>query len=243
MSDDANEILIIDDDADFAESMADLLELEGHQFAIAGDGSAAIELAKQRHFDLAFVDMKMPGMDGVETLRQLREVQQELRIIVVTGHASPEQLDQAVTAGAFTLLEKPCPVENVIEAAQRATRPQAVLIADDDPDFTEALADSLAKSGRRIVTADTGISALDQLETDEIDVLLLDMRLPKLDGYAVLRALQQQELSVPVVIVTAFPVADDEIRKFDPIVSEILHKPIGPRRLVDALNKAATAPV
>jgi len=243
MADRSNEILIIDDDVDFAESMADLLELEGHQFAIAGDGPAAIALAQQRQFDLAFVDMKMPGMDGVETLRRLREVQQDLRIIVVTGHASPDQLDQAVTAGAFTLLEKPCPVENVIAAAQRATQPQVVLIADDDPDFSDALADSLAKSGRRVVKADTGISALDRLQSDDIDVLLLDMRLPKLDGYEVLRAIQQQDVTIPVVIVTAFPVADDEIRKFDPIVSEILHKPIGPRRLVDALNKAATVPV
>lgn len=243
MSNGANEILIVDDDVDFAESVADLLELEGHQFAIAEDGPSAINLAKNRRFDLAFLDMKMPGMNGVETLRRLREVQQDLRIIVVTGHASPSQLDEAVTAGAFTLFEKPCSVSNLLKAAQQAARPQAVLIADDDPDFTDALADSLARSGRRVITAESGMSALDQLNKDEIDVLLLDMRLPKLDGYAVLRALQQQDVSIPVVIITAFPVADEEVRKFDRLVSDILHKPFGPRQLVEALNKAATAPL
>ncbi len=239
MSNGANEILIVDDDVDFAESVADLLELEGHQFAIAEDGPSAIDLAKRRRFDLAFLDMKMPGMDGVETLRRLREIQQDLRIIVVTGHASPRQLDDAVTAGAFTLFEKPCSVSSLLEAAQRAARPQAVLIADDDPDFTDALADSLIRSGRRVITAETGMSALDLLQTDDVDILMLDIRLPKLDGYAVLGALQKQDVSVPVVIITAFPVADEEIKKFDLLVSDILHKPFGPRRLVDALNKAA----
>lgn len=243
MSNGANEILIVDDDIDFAESVADLLELEGHHFAIAEDGPSAIKLAEEKRFDLAFLDMKMPGMDGVETLRRLREVQRDLRIIVVTGHASPRQLDEAVTAGAFTLFEKPCQVSSLLEAAQQAARPQAVLIADDDPDFADTLADSLSRSGRRVVTAETGISALDQLEKDEIDILLLDMRLPSFDGYDVLRALQKQDVSVPVVIVTAFPVADDEIKKFDPLVSDILHKPFGPRRLVDALNKATAVPL
>ena len=180
----------------------------------------------------------MPGIDGVETLRRLHQVQGKLKVVVVTGYATNDQLDDAVAAGAFTVLEKPCPIEKLLEIANHAGCDQLILVADDDPDFSHTLDELLSTSGRRVLTADRGLAALDMLQEDPVSVLLLDLRLPELDGFEVLSALQEREISVPVIVVSAYSVVAEDLKSFDPLVREVLLKPIAPRRLVEAIDRA-----
>lgn len=239
MTQSANNILIVDDDTDFAESLGDLLEMQGHSFAIASEGTSAVEMAAQRSFDLVFLDIKMPGIDGVETLRRLQKVQERIKVAVVTGYATNEQLDDAVAAGAFTILEKPCPSERLLEVAKQAGSEQLVLVADDDPDFTDMLEDLLSAPGRRVLTASEALSAIDLLEQGAVSVVLLDMRLPDTDGYKVLAALKEREIRVPVIVVTSYPFEAQELRRFENAVAGVLQKPVPMRRLVEAINSAA----
>ena len=228
-------ILIVDDDEDFAESLADLLELQGHSYSIANDGNSAIELSKENDYDVAFLDVKMPGIDGIETLHRLRAVQAQLKIVIVTGYATTEQLDAAVAAGAFTVLEKPCPVEQVLEIVERARCELIVMIADDDPDYTEVLEDALVSPGRIVRVANNGTDAIAMLQKDWVSVLLLDLRMPDISGYDVLEALKDRKLAVPVIILTAYSYLDEDLKPYGEFIKAVLPKPVVPLRLIEAV--------
>lgn len=233
-----NKILIVDDDLDFAESLADLLEPQGHSITIATSGAAAIQRVTDQKFDLVFLDIKMPGIDGVETLRRLHDLQEHLKVAVVTGYATSEQLDEAVLAGAFAVLGKPCPIETLLDVAKRARCEQIVLVADDDPDFAAALVETLSTSGRRVLTSGKGASVLNILEEERVNALLLDFRLADADGVEVLTALRDREISVPVIALTTYAREDEELSRFGQAVAEVIRKPVPARRLVEAVNQA-----
>ncbi len=228
-------ILIVDDDEDFADSLADLAELQGHSYSIAHDGRSAIKLSKHEKFDVVFLDVKMPGIDGIETLHRLREAQADLKIVMVTGYATTEQLDAAVAAGAFTVLEKPCPVEQVLEIVERAGCEQIVLIADNDPDYSEMLEDALSSPGRSVCVANNGTDAIAMLERDWVSILLLDPRMPGVSGYDVLEALKKRKLTVPVIVLTAYSYLEEDLKPYRGVIKAVLPKPVVPLRLVEAV--------
>lgn len=238
MNETGRHILIVDDDPDFAESLGDLFELQGHTFAIATQGEQALQLASEQTFDFVFLDIKMPGIDGVETLRRLRATRQDTKVAVITGYATDEQLDGAIAAGAFTVLEKPCPFERMLEVMKHAGAEQIVLVADDDPDFTDNLEELLPAPGRQVIAASSAHAALDLLEQQPVSVLLLDMRLPNTDGYKVLAALRERNLAVPVIVVTSYPFEETELRRFENSVVKVLQKPVPVRRLVEEISAA-----
>jgi two-component system, NtrC family, response regulator HydG len=102
-------ILIIDDDADICETLTKVLKLEGHEVLTAGSGEEAIAIAQQRSCQLAFIDIKLPNIDGLETLLRLKEVNPELMTIMMTGFRNEvkDALDKAQATSAVTCLYKP----------------------------------------------------------------------------------------------------------------------------------------
>ena len=100
-------VLIVDDNQDAAESIEDLLLPEGHQTQVVLSGSAALLAYRKTAYDLVFLDLKMPDMDGLETARRLLDLNPEARIVVVTGNAVQEDLVQVSLMGIAGLLRKP----------------------------------------------------------------------------------------------------------------------------------------
>jgi len=113
-------VLLIDDEETLLEYMSKRLSREGFTVRAISSGEKAIEAAREEHFDVAVVDLKMPGIDGVETQRGLKKVQPYLQCIVLTGHGS---IDSALRSGqqdAFQYLLKPIEHENLVEAIKEA---------------------------------------------------------------------------------------------------------------------------
>ena len=100
-------ILVVDDNRDFCENIADLLELSGYEVVCASDGASAIAVAGKERFDLAFVDLIMPGIDGITVIERLRENTPQLAVVVLTAHAEEETLRRALAAGAKEYIIKP----------------------------------------------------------------------------------------------------------------------------------------
>lgn len=113
-------VLLIDDEETLLEYMSKRLSREGFTVRAISSGEGAIEAAREEHFDVAVVDLKMPGIDGVETQRGLKKVQPYLQCIVLTGHGS---IDSALRSGqqdAFQYLLKPIEHENLVETIKEA---------------------------------------------------------------------------------------------------------------------------
>jgi len=109
-------VLIIEDNIDSAQTLAVVLELEGHEVRMARDGNTGLSMARQVKPDVVFCDIGLPGLDGYEVARALRadESLHSTRLIAVSGYAQPEDKERAKEAGFDGYLAKPSPIEEVI---------------------------------------------------------------------------------------------------------------------------------
>src|ERR1051325_9759590 len=111
-------ILIIDDDAGIRESMRRTLEYQGYQFIGAATGPEGLALAEKDPPDLVFLDIKMPGMDGLEVLTRLRAMNDTLPVVIVSAHGTAASALEAGRLGAFRFIEKPLSKDYVIDAVR-----------------------------------------------------------------------------------------------------------------------------
>jgi DNA-binding NtrC family response regulator len=113
-------VLLIDDEETLLEYMSKRLLREGFTVKAASSGEEALQAARKEHFDVAVVDLKMPGIDGVETQKGLKKIQPYLQCIVLTGHGSIESALKSGQQDAFQYLLKPIEHENLVEAIKEA---------------------------------------------------------------------------------------------------------------------------
>lgn len=113
-------ILIIDDEQDIRLSLRGILEDEGWRVSEASCGEDGLEMLCGGDFDLVFLDIWMPGMDGMETLRALREKGVDVPVIMISGHGNIETAVTALKGGAFDFIEKPLSLDSILAAAAKA---------------------------------------------------------------------------------------------------------------------------
>lgn len=113
-------LMLVDDEEDFLNSLAKRLGKRDFDIATATEGKQAISLAKKEKFDVAILDMKMPGMDGMELLGILKKKHKFLEILILTGYGGIDSAVDATKLGAFAYLEKPCDFEKLIETIKNA---------------------------------------------------------------------------------------------------------------------------
>src|SRR5512139_3034413 len=113
-------ILIVDDEASIRKSLEGVLSDEGYSCALAADGADALDRLRDLHPSLVLLDIWMPGMDGIETLRRIKELQPGTPVIMMSGHATISTAIKATKVGASDFIEKPLELEIVLNAIRRA---------------------------------------------------------------------------------------------------------------------------
>jgi two-component system, NtrC family, response regulator HydG len=109
-------ILVVDDDRDHAESIADILAMHGHDVDMAYTGEEALQRFSERDYDLTLMDVKLPGMNGIEAFIELRRQRADARVIMMTGFSVEKLLSQAMANGAHGVLYKPLAIGNLLRA-------------------------------------------------------------------------------------------------------------------------------
>ncbi|OGO05164.1 MAG: hypothetical protein A2Y73_04535 [Chloroflexi bacterium RBG_13_56_8] len=107
-------VLVVDDDPGILETMSDILSLEGYGVDVADCGEKAVELCAQQHYDFALLDIRMPGMDGVETLREIKIKDPAVRVVMITGFDVGDLANQAMEEGAEAVFRKPLDVASFL---------------------------------------------------------------------------------------------------------------------------------
>ena len=113
-------LLIVDDEIKFLDSIAQRLEMRDFDVTKATNGADALEIARSQKFDLALLDLKMPGMDGQQVLEILKKEHKFLEVIILTGHGSLDSAVECTRLGAFDYLPKPYELEKLLEKLQKA---------------------------------------------------------------------------------------------------------------------------
>ena len=127
-------LLIVDDEVHFLDAIAERLTMRGLEVNKAASGEEALDLARTGRFDLALVDLKMPGIDGMQLLRILKQEHKFLEVIILTGHGALESAVEATKLGAYGYLPKPYEIEKLLETLRKAyeTRMRKKFQADED---------------------------------------------------------------------------------------------------------------
>ncbi|MFZ0613125.1 MAG: response regulator [Desulfobacterales bacterium] len=113
-------VLVVDDEERFRTTLLKILKAKGIQAAAAPDGAAALAEIGRCAYDVVLLDVKMPGMDGIEVLRSLRERGCPAEVIILSGHAAVDTAMAIVRHGAFDYLLKPCDIEDLIDKIHAA---------------------------------------------------------------------------------------------------------------------------
>jgi CheY-like chemotaxis protein len=181
-------ILVVNDEADNHNNLADILTDLGYQIDTAADGPTALELARRRRYDVALLDLMMPGMDGAALYGELKKLRASIVALLVTAYPNSPCAEVALAAGAWRVVPKPVEFPQLLGLVEEAVGQPLVLVVVDDPDLCANLWDLLRERGYRVCLAHDVRTAAEQLHAgDPFAVILLDMTLPDGDGTEVFR--------------------------------------------------------
>jgi len=133
-------LLIVDDETQFLESIAKRLEMRDFDVTTASQGQDAVEIARKEKFDLALLDLKMPGMDGKQVLEILKKEHKFLEVMILTGHGSVDSAVDCTKLGAFCYLPKPYELDKLLEALRRAYEARIKKKFESDQERMEKIA-------------------------------------------------------------------------------------------------------
>jgi two-component system, OmpR family, response regulator len=113
-------VLVVDDELDFLETLVKRLKRRKIDASGISSGVEALQLIEKEHFDVVILDIRMPGMDGIETLREMKRKRPLMEVILLTGHASVESGMQGMQLGAFDYVMKPAEFDDILEKVRQA---------------------------------------------------------------------------------------------------------------------------
>jgi DNA-binding NtrC family response regulator len=113
-------VLLVDDEEDFVSTLSERLEMRDLDSQTAFDGEQALEVMQDGVPDVMVLDLKMPGIDGMEVLRRMKKLYPKVQVVILTGHGSDKDEEQARRLGAFEYLQKPVNLEDLVEVLKRA---------------------------------------------------------------------------------------------------------------------------
>jgi two-component system response regulator HydG len=200
-------ILIVDDNAGQCKTMSLILRRKGYAVATANDGPEAITAVQQRPFDMIFMDIKMPLMNGVEAHRRIKEIRPEAVVMMMTAYSVEDLVRQALEEGAYGVIYKPLDIERVlavIEETKQVQKGALILVVDDDPGTCITLRNILAKKGYEVGIAPSGEEAIVLAQQKAYDLIFIDMKLPVLNGLETYLAIREINPRVVAIMMTAY---------------------------------------
>jgi len=226
--------LLVDDEKEFVESLAERLQLRNVVASVAHDGEEALSALKGEEPDVMVLDLRMPGIDGIEVLKRVKQFHPGVEVVILTGHGNEMDEQEAFRLGASAYLKKPVDVDQILRAVRKERL--KVLLVDDEKDFVEHLSKRLQLRNLETRVALDGEAALGVVREGNPDVMVLDLRMPGIDGIQVLREVRQKHPGMAVVVLTGHGGDLDEAEARRLGASAYLHKPVDLDQLVSTLH-------
>jgi DNA-binding response OmpR family regulator len=228
----------VDDEPDIRENLRDILSDLGYTVDTAGDGDGALRLVREKHYDVALLDLRMPGMDGLELYRRIKQIRAGTVAMIVTAYATDDTAQAALEAGAWKVVAKPVDFHFLMRLIGEALDQPVVLVIDDDADLCESLWDILREHGYRVSVAHDADQAAQRLQEQAYHVVLIDLKLPRGDGAEVFRLVRQTDPQTRTVLITGH--RGDVEQKINDVVKEgadaVCFKPFDMERLLTTIK-------
>ena len=228
-------ILVVDDQAGMRLTLKGILARRGYQVGMAEDAPQAIEAAAAGDWDLIIMDIKMPGMSGVEALAKIREGCPKASIIMMTAYASPDEISRAFREGVYTVLNKPLDMEKALTLIAEVLEGRAmILVVDDEPMSRDLLRNLLQDRGCAVIEVDSGEECLKKIVEKRFQAILLDVRLPGIDGVETLKRVKEIRPDALVVLMSG---KEDVMKEAAQGAISVLPKPIELSKLGSVIDR------
>ena len=235
-------VLVVDDDISFAESLTDILMAKGYDAVAVNSGEDALEKIKESSFDVALMDIKMPVMDGVRTFKEIKKLRSSTTVIMMTAYSMDDLIHDALKEGAYGVLRKPLDIEQVIKRIEISkVGGSLTMIVDDDPNFRMSLKDILEEKGYAVTVAKDGKEAIAIAKERPEDIVIIDMRLPFLNGLETFMELKKINPDVHAIIITAYKEEMKDLVEQALAIGAYacLYKPFDPQKIVEMVEEIA----
>lgn len=167
------DVLIVDDNKNLRVTLMEILRQDGYSVRSVSSGEEAVELCHDYRFRVIFMDMRMPGIDGINTFREIRRHCKQSQIILMSAYASEELAHSALDAGLFAFLQKPLDIEAVTRLIAEVMSVSVLLVGFDERE-SEEFEQAIIRSGFRVSRAARVEEAVQLLAQIHYDALLVD---------------------------------------------------------------------
>lgn len=230
-------ILIVDDQSGIRESMADALVIEGYEVHTFADGFAAIAKAKEICFDVAFLDIKMPGINGVETFIEIKKISPETVVFMITANAEEALLKQAIDEGAYAIIDKPFDMDMIIKVVHETQDKIAILMINDEKEFIDKTRQDLVNKGYKVVSVTDEVQAKASLARKSEEVVLVDVK-GKFDSEEVFRRIKNitGEENPRIIMINSSKVNEDSGEIITIGTKKLKNKPVSINTIKETIS-------
>ena len=206
---DGTRVLIVDDEANMRRTLCDILRDDGYDVVAAATGEEAVELCSTERFDIVLMDVRMPGIDGVEAFRQIRRHQEAVRVIMMSAFSLEDLKQAALDEGAIAFLSKPLDVQKTIRLIDEV-KDTAILVVEEDENISAPLHAALKDQGYQVTVTESPHDALELVEQIRFDLIFVDVNLPAMDGLELYLAIKQITPKAVAIMITGM---EDEFER------------------------------
>lgn len=241
-------VLLIEDEELTRNLLKRVMEKEGYNVIVADNGERGLELFNLEKPDIVVTDIKMPGLNGEEVLNRIKRLVPATEVILITGHGDIETVINALREGALDYIKKPINVEQLLLSLGRAQEKvienkkiipkTSLLILEDDQSTREKLAQILEKEGFNILTGSNGEEGIALFMENKIDILLVDVNMPKKNGLEVLHEVRQYSNDCEIIMLTGYSDEETALQAMRDGAINYLRKPLDIEQLFVSIQKA-----
>jgi PAS domain S-box-containing protein len=232
-------ILVVDDDANIRHFLAHELTKKGYRVLEASNGKEALDQTREHHPDLITLDIQMPDINGFDVTSVLKndENTKDIPILILSV---VEDKDRAYKLGANDTMTKPFDNEELVAKINRLLigTKKTILVVDDDKSLVKSVKYHLEHKGYSTCVAYDGKQALEMIESNRPDLIVLDIVMPNMDGYEVIKALKSnpETANIPIVLVTGIEIDGGRVKAISVGATEYVTKSEDFNRLYESID-------
>ena len=241
-------VLVIEDDETARKQMAKAIRKEGYEVLTAEDGRAGVDLFEKERPEIVITDLKMPVLGGLEVMQTVKRLSPKVQVVLITAFGGVDTAILALREGVLDCLTKPLDLDQLSLVLGRASEKvkelqdvdsyPTMLLADDDEKTRKRLAKVLEHEFWKVIQAGNGREAVDAFERTKVDVAILDIKMPEMDGLEALHAMRGISDDFEAIILTGYGDETSAIQALRDGAMNFLKKPVDIDQLILAAQKA-----
>ena len=231
--------LVVDDDTTMVRTLSDVLRLRGWDVRAVHSGDAAVQAARDADFDVVLMDVKLPGMDGVDAFKAMKAERPVIRVVLMTAYAEQARLDEAEQHGVAQVLAKPVNIAALLSLLdEQFSQHRSLLVVDHDGTFLRTLRDVLAAKGYDVATATDVPDAVQLMDRAEPIAVMLHVPAGAESARDAVAAVHRHDPDVALILYSGEADAPPAVRDAlnDGWAHAFLRKPFAIDQLTEVLD-------